>query len=83
MNKPVPIKIVDYDDDIGPVDANGQQILSPEDQAIVDRLDHDPAFLAAIAEAEASIDAGDFFTHDEVMAIRAEQRRQWLAERNR
>jgi hypothetical protein len=83
MNKPSPVNPVDYDDDIGPLDANGQQLLSPEDQADLDRLDHDPAFLAAIAEAEASIDAGDWFTNEEVMTIRAEQRRQWLAERNR
>ena len=82
MNKPVPHP-PSVDDDIGPLDEHGQQVLSPEEEAVLDRLDRDPAFLAAIAEADASIDAGHFFTHEQVVAESAERRRRYLAERKR
>ena len=79
MNKPTPR--VEPDDDIGPLDENGQQIWSPEEEAAIERVTSDPSFLADIARAEADIAAGRVYTHEEVRAHMAEVRRRFLAER--
>lgn len=77
MNKPKRIEPIGGE----PLDAEGQRMLGPDEEAALDRVRNDPAFLAAIAEAEAEIRAGRFFTHEEVLAHCAERRRRWLAER--
>ena len=79
MNKPA--SHVQPDDDIGPLDENGQQIWSPEEQAAVARMHDDPEFWAGIARAEADFAAGRVYTHQEVQAMSAERRRRWRAER--
>jgi predicted transcriptional regulator len=81
MNKPKPK--IDSDADIGPLDENGQQIWSPEEEAAIARVHRDPAYWAAIEEAEADITAGRVFTQEEVLAVSAERRRRYLAERKR
>lgn len=81
MNKPTPP--VETDSDIGPLDENGQQIWSPEEEEAIARMHRDPAYWAAIKEAEADIAVGRLFTHEEMLARSAERRRKFLAERNR
>ena len=81
MNKPVPGAAPD--DDIGPVDADGQQIWSPEEEEAIARLHRDPAYWAAIEEAEESFRQGHFYTQEQVEAACAERRRRYLADRNR
>jgi predicted transcriptional regulator len=81
MNRPK--SQIESDANIGPVDESGQQIWSAEEEAAIARLHRDPAYWAAIEEAEADIEAGRVFTHDEVLAASAERRRRYLAERKR
>ncbi len=81
MNKPKPQ--LSADADIGPVDENGQQIWSAEEEAAIARLHRDPAYWAAMEEAKADIAAGRLLTHEEVLAASAERRRRYLAERER
>lgn len=71
------------DDNIGPVDENGQQIWTPEEEDAIARLHRDPAYWAAIEEAKADIAAGRVYTHEEVLAASAERRRLYLAKRGR
>lgn len=79
MNKPTPR--VEPDDDLGPLDKNGQQIWSAEEEAAIARLQDDPEFWTSLAEAEADIAAGRVHTHEEVVAMSAERRRRWREER--
>jgi hypothetical protein len=83
MNKPAPIEPKGGDDDPGPVDANGQQILSPAEEEALDRVRRDPAYLAGIERGMEDVRAGRMVDHEEALAQRAEQRRQYLAERTR
>lgn len=78
MNKPLhPTPVAD--DDIGPLDEHGQQIWSPEEEEAIARLDADPDFRASIERAEADIDAGRFYTHEQVVARSKEMKRKWFA----
>lgn len=79
MNKPTPR--IDGDADFGPVDENGVQIWSPEEEAAIERVTSTPEFWAGIARAEADIAAGRVYTHEEVVAMSAERRRRYRAER--
>ena len=79
MNKPAPIKAKGDPD--GPVDANGQQVLSDAEEAKLNRLRRDPAYLAGIERGMEDVSAGRMIDHKEFLAERAEQRRRWLAER--
>jgi predicted transcriptional regulator len=79
MNKPKPG--IAPDADIGPVDENGQQIWSAEEEAAIARLHRDPAYWAGIERGLEDIRAGRMFDHEEALAKRAEQRRRWLAGR--
>ncbi len=79
MNKVTPH--IESDDDIGPLDKHGQQIWSPEEEAAIKRAANTPEYRAAIAEAEADIAAGRVYTHEQVVAMSAERRRHWRAER--
>jgi hypothetical protein len=67
----------------GPLDKDGQQIWSAEEQAAITRLHRDPAYWAAIEEAEEDVRAGRVFTQDEIAADAAERRCNFLAARNR
>ena len=79
MNKPATPAIAD--DDIGPLDENGQQILSPEEEAMFEKMHADPAFWEDIARAEADIAAGRVHTDEEVREHMREVRARFLAER--
>ena len=79
MNKPA--THIEPDDDIGPLDENGQQIWSPEEEAASARMTAESGFWESIAEANADIDAGKFYTQEEVVAMSAERRRRWRTER--
>ncbi|MEG3176365.1 hypothetical protein U1872_09000 [Sphingomonas sp. RB3P16] len=81
MNAPKP-NLQPVDDDIGPLDEHGQQIWSPETEAMMARLHADPDYWAGIEEAEADIAAGRVYTSEEVEAHFDERKRRWLAERN-
>ncbi len=81
MNKPAPITPGDHDDAIGPVDADGQQILSPEEEAMFARLEQSPEYLALVERGLDDIRNGRMIDHDEHLAHRAEQRRVWWADR--
>jgi predicted transcriptional regulator len=81
MNKPKPD--IGSDADLGPLDANGQQIWSTEEEAAIARLHRDPAYWAGLRRAEADIAAGRMLTHEEVLEASAERRRQYLAKRAR
>lgn len=80
MNKPA--QPITPDDDIGPLDEHGQQIWSPEEEAAIARLDADPDFQASLDRANADIDAGRFYTSEEVKASMREMKRRWFAERS-
>ncbi|MDY7523723.1 hypothetical protein E2E30_18400 [Sphingomonas sp. AAP5] len=80
MNDPNP-KLQPVDDAIGPLDEHGQQIWSPEAQAMVARVHADPDYWAGIEDAEADIAAGRVYTTDEVWEHLAETKRRWRAER--
>lgn len=79
MNKPVPD--LRPDDDLGPLDEQGQQIWSPEEEAAIARLQADPQYQADVAAGLADIAAGRTFSHEEVFERLAEHKRQWRAER--
>jgi len=79
MNKPKPQ--IESDADVGPVDENGQQILSAEEEAAIARLHRDPAYWAGIERGMEDISAGRMLDHEAALAKRAEQRRGWLAGR--
>lgn len=79
MNKPVPD--LRPDDDLGPLDAQGQQIWSPEEEAAIARLQADPEFWAGLEEAEEDVRAGRLYTSEEVAAHMAELKQRWRAER--
>jgi hypothetical protein len=82
MNKPAPNPLP-ADDGPGPVDENGQQIWPAQEAEAIARLHRDPAYWAAIEQAEDDIRAGRVFTAEEVAAHSVERRRRFLAERNR
>jgi len=79
MNKPV--RTPAADEAIGPLDENGQQVWSAEENASIERMHRDPAFWAGIEKAEADVRAGRVFSNEEVEAHSAERRRRFLAER--
>ena len=79
MNKPRPK--IESDADIGPIDENGQQIWSAEEEEAIARLHRDAAYRAGIERGSEDIRAGRMLDHDEALAERAEQRRRWLAGR--
>lgn len=79
MNKPILPPVAD--DDIGPLDEHGQQIWSPEEEVAIARLEAQPGFWEGLREAEAQIDRGECYTHEEVIARSKEMKRGWFAER--
>lgn len=79
MNKPLQPPVPD--DDIGPLDEHGQQIWSAEEEAAIARILADPEHDRSIAEAQAQIDRGEWYTTEEVRAHMVEVKRQWRAER--
>lgn len=79
MNDPKPH--IEADDDFGPLDEHGQQIWSPEEEAAIARIEAEPGFLQSLDRANAEIDAGIFYTHEEVVAMSAERRRRWREDR--
>lgn len=81
MNKP--ISQPQADPDIGPLDEDGQQIWSPEEEAAIVRMNADPRFQTGLARAEADVLAGRVFTHEEVKASMKEMKRRWFAEKGR
>lgn len=83
MNKPTRITPQPIEQDIGPIDEQGQQILGVEEQAAIERLTRDPEFQSAVAEGLADIRAGRTLTHEEHLAHRAERRRRFLSDRRR
>lgn len=80
MNKPIP-NLQPSNEDLGPLDEHGQQIWSPETEAMMARLHADPDYWAGIEEAEADIAAGRMYTTEEVWEHLAETKRRWRAER--
>ncbi|WP_404372183.1 hypothetical protein AB5I39_05480 [Sphingomonas sp. MMS24-J45] len=72
MNKPVPD--LHPDDDLGPLDAQGQQIWSPEEAAAIARLQADPRYQADVAAGLASIARGQGFSAEQVLAELARRR---------
>lgn len=82
MNKPTRIQPEDIDADMGPLDENGEQLWSPEEEAAIARLEQNPAYITACERAEADAD-GEYFTTEEVKAWMAERKREWLAARGR
>ena len=79
MNKPIQPPVPD--DDIGPLDEHGQQIWSPEEEAAIAQLEAEPGFWESLAEANAQIDRGEYYTSEEVNASMREMKRKWFAER--
>lgn len=77
MNKPVRIGPKDMDEDVGPLDENGEQLWTAEKAAAIDRLVKDPEFIAGCREAEEDIDNGRVYTTQEVTAWMAERKREW------
>lgn len=79
MNKPKPQ--VESDADIGPVDENGQQIWSAEEEEAIARIHRDPAYWAGIERGMEDIRAERMLDHEAALGERAEQRRRWRAAR--
>lgn len=79
MNKPARPPVPDAD--LGPLDANGQQIWSPEEEAAIARAVSGTDYERGVAEAEADIAAGRVHTQEEVAASMAEMKRRWRADR--
>lgn len=79
MNKPT-VRI-EADDAVGPLDEDGQQVWSPEEEAAIERMSDDPEFWAGVARGDADFAAGRVHTHEEVVARSAERRR-YRAERS-
>ena len=77
MNEPISKPIADPD--IGPLDEDGQQIWSPEEEAAIARLRARPWYQRDIEEAEADEAAGNFLTQAEVTASLREVKRKWFA----
>ena len=73
MNKPVPDLRPD-DDDLGPLDENGQQNWSPEEAAAIAGLQADPHYQADVAAGLASIARGEGFPTEQVLAELARRR---------
>ncbi|HEX8486739.1 hypothetical protein [Sphingomonas sp.] len=80
MNKPLQLPPV-ADDDIGPLDANGEQIWSSEEETASVRMWADPEFQAGLQEAERQIDRGEWHPHEEVVARSKEMKRRWFVEK--
>ena len=79
MNKPLQSPVPD--NDIGPLDEHGQQIWSAEEELAIERLHGEPDFWPSLARADAQIDRGEFYTHEEVIARSKEMKRRWFAEK--
>ncbi|WP_174278500.1 hypothetical protein [Sphingomonas bacterium] len=79
MNKPAHLLTPDFH--IGPLNENGEQIWSPEEEAAIARAWADPERVTALAEAEADIAAGRVRTHAEHCAWMDERKREWYAQR--
>ena len=73
MNKPVP-DLRPVDDDLGPLDEQGQQIWSPEEEAAIARLTADPRYQADVAAGLASVGRGEGFSTEQVLAELARRR---------
>ena len=73
MNKPVP-DLRPVDDDLGPLDEQGQQIWSPEEEAAIARLTADPRYQADVAAGLASVERGEGFSTEQVLAELARRR---------
>lgn len=69
------------DDDIGPLDENGEQIWSPEEEAAIARLQRQPGYWESLEEADAQIDRGEGLTSEEAHASMIEMKRRWFAEK--
>jgi len=81
MNKPARPPVPEAD--LGPLDADGQQVWSPEEQAAIARVLADPDRKRSIAEARADAADGHGRSPDEVVDGLAELKRRWLADRGR
>lgn len=79
MNKPARPPVPDAD--LGPLDADGQQIWSPEEREAIERAVSASDYAHGIAAAEADIAAGRLHTQEEVAASMAEKKRRWRADR--
>lgn len=77
MNKPARPPVPDAD--LGPLDADGQQIWSPEEREAIERAISASDHAQGIAEAEADIAAGRLHTREEVAARVTESKRCWRA----
>ena len=73
MNKPNP-DLRPADDDLGPLDENGQQIWSPEETAAIARLWADPHYQADVAAGLASVARGEGYSTEQVLAEVARRR---------
>ncbi len=72
MNKPVPD--LRPDDDLGPLDARGQQVWSPEEAEAIARLQADPRYQADVVAGLASMARGEGFSTEQVLAELARRR---------
>lgn len=79
MNKPIDRPVADPD--IGPLDANGEQIWSPEEEAAIARVMSDRAAVDIEAAADADIANGRERSHAEHCAWMDERKREWFAQR--
>ena len=77
MNKPISQPIADPA--IGPLDENGEQIWSPEEEAAIARLHAQPWYQRDCDEADADVAAGRLLTQEEVDASMIEMKRKWFA----
>lgn len=73
MNKPAYPPVPD--DDVGPLDEQGRQIWSPEEDEAVARIMAESDFWPSIARGQAQFSRGECRTTEEVFA-ELEQRRQ-------
>lgn len=74
MNKPLQPPLIS-DEDIGPLDENGQQIWSPEEEEAVARIMADPDYVRSIEESRAAVARGEWYTTEEVFAELERRRR--------
>lgn len=73
MDKPA--QPIAPDDEVGPVDDYGQQIWSPEEEAAIAQLRDDPEYLQSLAESDAQIERGEWYTTEQVFAELERRRR--------
>lgn len=79
MNEPLPK--LQPETDVGPLDQDGQQIWSADEETAIARLHDDPDYWAGIERAVADEQAGRMTSPQELAAHATERRRRWLADR--